>query len=49
MAEEKSLEEILSKARELRRIAEELIKASETLAEKYEQQRRQLDNKDGAT
>jgi hypothetical protein len=40
MAGEKSLEELLYEARELRRIAEELIKVSEKLAEKYEQQRR---------
>jgi hypothetical protein len=41
MAEEKSLEEILSDAKELRRTADELIKASENLMEKYERLRRQ--------
>ena len=40
MAEEKSLEEILCEAKALRRIADELIKASENLMEKYEQLRR---------
>jgi hypothetical protein len=47
MAEEKSLEEILSQARELRRISEKLMKASEKLMQKDEQLRRQLDKKDG--
>ena len=40
MAEEKSLEEILSDAKALRRTADELIKASENLMEKYERLRR---------
>jgi hypothetical protein len=40
MAEEKSLKEILSDATELRRTADELMKASEKLMEKWELLRR---------
>jgi hypothetical protein len=40
MLEEKSLEEILSDAKELRRLGHELIRASEKLAEKCERMRR---------
>jgi hypothetical protein len=40
MAEEKNFEQILSRARELRREAEELIKASEHLMEQCEMLRR---------
>jgi hypothetical protein len=43
MAEEKNLEELLSEARELRRISEELMNASEKLMQKYEQLRWQTD------
>jgi hypothetical protein len=39
MAEQKSLEEILSDAKTLRRTADELIKASENLMESYERLR----------
>jgi hypothetical protein len=46
MAEEKSLEELLSEARELRRISEELMNASEKLMQKYEQLRRLTDKND---
>jgi hypothetical protein len=44
MAEEKSLEEILADAKALRRTADELIKVSENLMEKYELRRRTGDN-----
>jgi hypothetical protein len=47
MAEEKNLEELLSEARELRRISEELMNASKKLMQKYEQLR-QLTNKNDA-
>jgi hypothetical protein len=42
MLEEKSLEEILSDAKELRRLGHELIRASEKLAEKCERMRRRV-------
>jgi hypothetical protein len=45
MAEEKSIEELVSEARELRRVGEALIQASERLREKYEQLRGQIHNK----
>ena len=44
MAEEKSLDEILSEVKELRRTADELIKASENLMAKYERLRRRAGN-----
>jgi hypothetical protein len=42
MLDEKSHEEILSDAKELRRIGDELIKASEKLTEKCERIRRSV-------
>jgi hypothetical protein len=42
MLEEKSLEEILSDAKELRRLGGELIRASEKLTEKCERIRRRV-------
>jgi regulator of replication initiation timing len=42
MPEEKSLEEILSDVKQLKRIGKELIRASEKLMEKCEQMRRRV-------